>query len=110
MKVADIQNSYITVPVTEKIWKFLGLDFGEDDGSKSVVVISLYGLKSVGSVFWNKLADCMHHLGFLTCPVNLDLWMKPMVRPKDILDYYAYVLIYVYDVMVIHDDAEGVLW
>ena len=52
----------------------------------------------------------MHHLGFLTCPVNLDLWMKPMVRPKDIFDYYAYVLIYVYDVMVIHDDAEGVLW
>ena len=109
MKVADIQNSYITVPVTEKIWKFLGLDFGEDDGSKSVVVISLYGLKSVGSVFWNKLADCMHHLGFLTCPSDLDIWMKPVLRPADGYNYYAYVPIYVGNAMDIHNYAESVI-
>ena len=35
--------------------------------------------------------------------------MKPMVRPEDIFEYYAYVIIYVDDVMVIHHDAESVL-
>ena len=35
--------------------------------------------------------------------------MKPMVRPDDGFNYYACVLIYVYDVMVIHYDADSVL-
>ena len=35
--------------------------------------------------------------------------MKPMVRPEGGLKYYAYVLIYVDDVMVIHHDYESVL-
>ena len=32
-----------------------------------------------------------------------------MVRPDDRFNYYAYVLIYVDDVMVIHNDSECVL-
>ena len=51
----------------------------------------------------------MHYLGFLPCPADLDLYMKPMVRPEDEFEYYAYVLIYVDDVMVIHQDADTVL-
>ena len=33
-----------------------------------------------------------------------------MVRPRYGFDYYAYVLIYVDNVMVIHHDTESVLW
>ena len=32
-----------------------------------------------------------------------------MVRPDDGFNYYAYVLIYLDDVMIIHHDAESVL-
>ena len=69
------------------------------------MVWALYGLKSAGADFWNHLADCMHHLEILTCSVELDLWMKPMVRPEDGFD-----LIYADDVMVTHHDADSVLW
>ena len=48
----------------------------------------------------------MHHLGLLSCPADLHLWMKDMVRPDDGFKYYVYVLIYVDDVMVIHRDVE----
>ena len=51
----------------------------------------------------------MYNLGFLPCPSEIDLWMKPMVRPEDRFEYYAYVPIYADDVMVIHHDAEIVL-
>ena len=51
----------------------------------------------------------MHHLVFFTCPANLDLWMKPMARPDGGFIYYAYVIIYVDDVMVIHHDVYSVL-
>ena len=38
VKVADIQNAYITAPVIEKIWKILGQDYGEDAGREAIVV------------------------------------------------------------------------
>ena len=109
VKVADIQNAYITAPVTEKIWTFLGPEFGEHARNKAIVVHDLYGLKSSGAAFRNHLIYCMHHLGFLPCPADLYLWMKPMERPEDGFNYYADVLIYVDDVMVIHHAVESVL-
>jgi len=39
----------------------------------------------------------------------MDLWMKPMVRPEDGFEYWAYVLLYVDDCLVVHHDAESVL-
>ena len=75
VKLSDIQNAYITAPVTEKIWTVLGQEFGESDGRKAIVVRDIYGLKSAGAAFRNHLAYCMHHLGFFPYPANLDIWM-----------------------------------
>ena len=109
VKVEDIKNAYITVPITEKIWTVLGCEFGEDSGRKATVVHGFFGLKIAGAAFRNHLADCMHHMELLPCPDELDLWMKHMVRPYDGFNYYAYLLIYVDNVMVIHHDADSVL-
>ena len=38
VNVSDIQNSYITAPVTKNIWTFLGPEFGEGYGRNSIVV------------------------------------------------------------------------
>ena len=51
----------------------------------------------------------MYHLVFLTRPADLDIWMKPMVRPDDGFNYYAFVLIYVDNLVIIHHDTESVL-
>ena len=74
------------------------------------MVWTFYGLKSAGNDFRNHLADCMHHFGILSCPEDLDLWLKPMVRPEDRFNYYTYVIIYVDDVMVIHHDTDIVIF
>ena len=79
VKVSYIQNAFITALVTEKIWIVLGQEFGEDAGRKAILVRSIYGLKGAVAAFRNHLADCMHHLGFLPCTSDLDLWMKQMV-------------------------------
>ena len=75
VNVADIQNTYITAPVIEKIRTVIGQDFGEYNGRKAIVVWALYGLKSAGAAFRNHLAECMHHFGFLPFTSDLDLWM-----------------------------------
>ncbi len=77
-------------------------------GKKAFVVRALYGLKSAGASFWNHLADCMQHMGFIPCLANPDLWMLATEK-ADGTTYWAYVLLCVDDVMVIHHDALSIL-
>jgi hypothetical protein len=51
----------------------------------------------------------MTHLGFTPCLADPDLWMRPEVHPSDGVSYYAYVLLYVDDVLVVHHNATDVL-
>ena len=60
VKTADIQNAYIQATVSGKIWTVLGQEFGPDAGNSDVVVRSLYGIKSAGAIFCNRLVDCMN--------------------------------------------------
>jgi hypothetical protein len=101
VKTADIENAYITAPCAQKIYSVLGPEFGSDAGKRAFVVRALYSLKSAGELFRNHLADCMRHLGFTPCLADPDLWMKATEK-EDGTAYYAYVLLYVDDVMVIH--------
>jgi hypothetical protein len=50
----------------------------------------------------------MHHLGFKPCLVNLYLWILATMQP-DGFKFYAYVLLYVDDVMVIHHNSLSIL-
>ena len=79
VKTADIENAYLTAPVSEKIWCYLGPEFGDDKGKKAIIVRSLYGLKSSGASFRNHLADCMRHLGWQSCRADPDVWMRAEV-------------------------------
>ena len=107
---ADVQNAYLTAPCAEKIWTTLGPEFGPDEGKMAVIGRALYGLKSAGASFSNHLADCMRTLGYLRCKADGDLWFKPMVRPNDGFKYYAYMLLYVDDVLCINHDANAALY
>jgi hypothetical protein len=44
VKIGDIENTYLMVPVAEKIWTGLGPEFGDDSGKWAIVVRSLYRL------------------------------------------------------------------
>ena len=63
----------------------------------------------MGGSYARHVADCMCHLGYTPCKADSDLWMKRMVRPEDGFEYYAYVLIYVDDILVIDHIADTVL-
>ena len=106
VKTADIKNAYLTAPVSELIWTILGPEFGPDSGKKALVVRALYGLKSAGAAFRNHLADCMDFLGYQSCLADPDLWLKAEINPANNHKYYAYILLYVDDVLCIHHDGE----
>jgi hypothetical protein len=65
-------------------------------------VRALYGLQSTGAAFRNHLISCMGHLGWKPCLADRDLWMKEETRPDDSVKYWAYILIYVDDILCVH--------
>jgi hypothetical protein len=79
--------------------------FAPDQGKKALIVRALYGLKGSGASYRNHVSDCMGHLQYEPCKADPDLWMKPMTRPEDDFQCYAYVLIYVDDILAIGHDA-----
>lgn len=106
VKTAGIGNAYLTAPVGEKTWcTLVGPEFGSDAGKKAIIVRALYGLKSAGASFRNHLADCMRHLWWVSCIADQDLWMKAETRPDDGYKYYAYCLLYVDNILVVHHDG-----
>jgi hypothetical protein len=82
----------------------LSPEFGEDAGKRAFIVRALYGLKSAGADFRNHMASCMDHLGWKPCLVDRDLWMKEEIRTDDGVKYWAYILIYVDDILCVHHE------
>jgi hypothetical protein len=100
--MGDIENAYLTDPITEKVWTVSSPEFGEDAGKRALIVRALYGLKSAGAAFRNHMASCIDHLGWKPCLADLELWMKEETRPDDRVKYWAYILIYVTDILCVH--------
>jgi hypothetical protein len=75
----------------------LGTEFGDDAGKRALIVRALYGLKSAGAAFRN-------HLGWHSCRADRDIWMKADTRPDDGVLYWAYILIYVDEILCVHHD------
>jgi hypothetical protein len=109
VKMADIENAYLTAPITEKVWTVLGPKFGDDAIKCALIVRALYRLKSAGAAFRNHLAECMKHLGWHPCHADRDLWMKAETRPDKGALYWAYILIYVDDILCVHHDPGSPL-
>ena len=102
-----VLNVYITVPVKEKVWTFLGPEHGEEAGKWALIVRALYGLKSSGATVRTHLCECMTALGYKPCLADPDVWLKTQIT--DGIEYYLYILCYVENIMVIHADAVPVL-
>ena len=45
-------------------------------------------------------------MGCEPCKADLNLWLKPEIRPGDGVKYYSYLLCYVDDILCIHHNAD----
>ena len=106
---ADIRNTYLQAPTSEKHYIVCGPEFGlENEGKRALIVRALYGGKAAGRDFWHHLRSCMSHLGFKSKGGDPDVWMRPAVR-SDGQEVYEYVLLYTDDCLVVSDKAEDIL-
>jgi hypothetical protein len=82
----------------------LGPEFGDDAGKRVLIVRDMYGLKAAGEALRNHLAEFRNHLGWYPCRADRDLWMKAETRHDDGVLYWAYILIYVDEILCVHHD------
>ena len=77
VKAADVFNVDMMKHNREKILTVLDQQFGDDVGKSAIIVRVLYSLKSASASFKAHLELCMLELGYESCYVDPDLWMKP---------------------------------
>ena len=106
---ADVQNAFLQAPCSGKYFTVCGPEFdSEFIGKLALNIRAAYGLKSTGADFRNHLRNCMEHLGYEYCKSDPDVWMRSATR-IDGLDYYEYILLYVYDCLCISENPKPAL-
>ena len=65
--VGDVGNAYLESYTKEKVYIIAGPEFGELEGHTLVVQKALYGLRTSGERFHDRMADILREMGFFPC-------------------------------------------
>ena len=93
----DIQNAYLMANCRERIWTYVGPEFGSERGQPMIIRKALYDLKSSGVAFRAHFAETLHDIGFKPMKADPDVWIRPAVKPGG-TEYYEYIMCYVDDI------------
>jgi len=99
----DIGNAYLEALTHEKVYFIAGPEFGERAGHKFVIVKALYGLKSSGLRWHDRLADVLRAMGFEPSRAEPDIWMRAQGT------HYEYIAVYVDDLLIASKSPEAII-
>ena len=99
----DIGNAYLESYTKEKVYIKAGPEFGKRAGHYLVIAKALYGLKSSGLRWHERLADTLRAEGYFPSRAEQDIWMK------DMGDHYEYIAVYVDDLLIVSKDPQKVI-
>jgi len=99
--VGDIGNAYLEAFTKEKVYFVAGPEFGERAGHILVIVKALYGLRTSGLRFHERLADALRAEDWKPSYCDADLWIK------DVGESYDYLCVWVDDLLCIADNPEA---
>ncbi|KAL7580434.1 hypothetical protein ACA910_004455 [Epithemia clementina (nom. ined.)] len=102
---ADIGNAYLEAFTDEKLYIIAGPEFEELEGHILVFHTALYGLKSTGLRWSDKLHDIMKALGFLPSKVDPYIWYQENKNGTK----YEYVTIYVDDLLIATENPKELI-
>ena len=99
----DIGNAYLESYTREKVYIVAGPEFGELAGHTIIIAKALYGLRSSGRTWHERLADVLRDMGFVPSKAESDIWM----REKDGL--WEYIGVYVDDLAIVSKDPQAII-
>jgi hypothetical protein len=75
MQAADVGNSYLEADTSQMVYFIAGPEFGERAGHTLVIYKALYGLRTSGATWGEKLADTTRLEGSFPCRTYPWVWM-----------------------------------
>jgi len=72
----DIGNAYLESYTQEKVYIVAEPEFGDRQGHTLVIRKALYGLKSSGLRWDERLSDVLCNMGFIPSKAERDIWMR----------------------------------
>ena len=102
----DVGNAYLEANTKEKVYTIAGPEFGELEGHVLLIQKALYGLRTSGLRWHERLADCLRNSGFFACKMDLDIWMRKV--STDACPHCEYIAVCVDDSLIASKDPEGI--
>ena len=99
----DIGNAYLEANTSEKVYIIAGPEFGKLEGHVLIIRKALYGLRTSGVRWHERLADCLRSMGFAPSWSEPDIWMR---RAGDV---YEYVAVYVDDLAIAAKNPQEII-
>jgi hypothetical protein len=100
---ADVGNAYLEATTREKVYIIGGIGFGKLEGHTLTIYKALYGLKSSGARWHEKLVDSLRMLGFNQSKADSDVWMR---RDNDM---YEYIAVYTDDLAIVSKNPQTIV-
>ncbi|KAL7580569.1 hypothetical protein ACA910_003691 [Epithemia clementina (nom. ined.)] len=100
---ADIGNAYLEATTDELLFIVAGPEFEELEGHILVFKKALYGLRSSGLKWSQRLYDIMTEMGFSPSKADPCIWMKKNHDGTK----YMYIAIYVDDLLIACEDPKS---
>ena len=100
---ADVGNAYLEAYTDEKLCIMAGPEFKELQGHLLIMVKALYGTRSGGARWHDRLFDILQELKFKPSKADPDIWMRP--EPGGTC--YEYIVVYVDDLAIAAKDPQA---
>ena len=100
---ADVGNAYLEAYTDEKLCIMAGPEFKELQGHLLIMVKSLYGTRSGGARWHDRLFDILQEMKSKPSKADPDVWMRP--EPGGTC--YEYIAVYVDDLAIAAKDSQA---
>jgi Reverse transcriptase (RNA-dependent DNA polymerase) len=99
----DIGSAYLEAETSEKVYIIAGPEFGNLIGHILVIKKALYGLRTSGVRWHERLSDCLREMGFQASWAEPDIWMRQNG------EIYEYIAVYVDDLAIAAKDPMSIV-
>ena len=100
---ADVGNAYLEAYTDEKLCIMAGPELKELQGHLLIMVKALYGTRSGGARWHDRLFDILQEMKFKPSKADPDVWMRP--EPGGTC--YEYIAVYVDDLAIAAKDSQA---
>ena len=100
---ADVGSAYLEAYTREKLFIIGGPEFKELEGHTLLIDKALYGLRTSGGRWAERLADVLLRLGWNQTKVDAAIWIKDMGT------HYEYICVWVDDLLFMSRDPMSII-